>query len=108
MQIVSNRSQHDDVHTLAKVLSDLSIGRQQSLWEDLKNCTLPLLLVVGEMDIKLKKIAREMYSKMCNVTNDTDCPPIIEIPNSGHAVHHENPLPVIAAVSRFLRRPKSS
>lgn len=29
MQIVANRSQHDDVHTLAKVLSDLSIGRQQ-------------------------------------------------------------------------------
>ncbi|KAL2484725.1 Protein PHYLLO [Abeliophyllum distichum] len=107
-QILANRSQHDDLHTLAKVLSDLSIGRQQSLWGDLKNCTSPILLIVGERDIKFKKIAREMYSKMNDETRNTDCPPIIEIPNSGHAVHLENPLPVIAAVSQFLKRLKAS
>ncbi|KAL2455175.1 Protein PHYLLO [Forsythia ovata] len=107
-QIVANRSQHDDLHTLAKVLSDLSIGRQQSLWGDLKKCTLPILLIVGERDVKFKKIARDMYSKMNDETRNTDCPPIVEIPNSGHAVHLENPLPVIAAVSQFLKRLKAS
>ncbi|CAL5421444.1 unnamed protein product [Camellia sinensis] len=32
-QMVASRLQHDDAHTLAKVLSDSSIGRQLDIWE---------------------------------------------------------------------------
>ncbi|KAK6133984.1 hypothetical protein DH2020_032275 [Rehmannia glutinosa] len=63
-EIVSNRLQHDDLHTLGKVLSGLSIGRQPSLWEDLKQCKVPLQIIVGEKDVKFKAIAREMYTKI--------------------------------------------
>ncbi|KAL3510951.1 hypothetical protein ACH5RR_030352 [Cinchona calisaya] len=100
-KILANRLQHDDLHTLAKVLSDLSIGRQPSLWEDLNHCKLPLLIVVGEKDTKFKKIARQMVDKHCTGTQES--PKIVEILNSGHAVHLENPLPVISAVRQFLK-----
>ncbi|KAG8366507.1 hypothetical protein BUALT_Bualt17G0087200 [Buddleja alternifolia] len=106
--IVTNRLQHDDLHTLGKVLSDLSIGRQPELWEDLKHCKVPLQLIVGEKDGKFKKIAREMYSKIEHENDNTDFPPVIEIPNAGHAVHIENPLAVITAIRQFIKRRKTN
>lgn len=106
-QILASRLQHSELHTLANVLSDLSIGRQRPLWEDLKQCQLPLLLVVGESDGKFKNIARKMYNEI----NEGDATSIgnaeiVEIPQSGHAVHLENPLSLISEVSKFLRKVK--
>lgn len=108
--VFANRLQHDDLHNLAKVLSDLSIGRQQPLWEDLKDCKVPLHLIVGENDAKFKKIAREMLHKLKegSMPEHGDIHQIKEIPNSGHAVHLENPLPVISAIGKFLRRMKAA
>ncbi|XP_059655618.1 protein PHYLLO, chloroplastic isoform X4 [Cornus florida] len=111
-QIVASRLQHDDVNTLAKSLSDLSIGRQPSLWEDLKHCKLPLLLIVGERDKKFKRIAQEMFCEISVGTRSRDGPEnkiceIVEIPHCGHAAHIENPLPVISAVRQFLSRVRS-
>ncbi|XP_057478284.1 protein PHYLLO, chloroplastic isoform X2 [Actinidia eriantha] len=107
-KIVASRLQHDDMHTLAKVLSDSSIGRQLPLWEDLRHCKVPLLLVVGEKDEKFKRIAQEMFQEVNFGGRSTDhsvkiCE-IIEIPNCGHAVHLENPLPVISAIRQYLKK----
>ncbi|CAK9155708.1 unnamed protein product [Ilex paraguariensis] len=101
-RIVANRLQQDDVHTLAKVLSDSSVGRQLPLWEDLKHCKVPVLLIVGEKDAKFKRIAQDMCSIINSGTWSRDHPAIVEIPNCGHAAHLENPLPVIHAVREFL------
>ncbi|KAK9276554.1 hypothetical protein L1049_006088 [Liquidambar formosana] len=106
-QIVASRLQHDDLQSLAKALSDLSIGRQPPLWEDLKLCKTPLLLIVGEKDTKFKRIAQEMCYEICHGTKSGDEPrkeiyEIVEVPKCGHAVHLENPLPVISALRRFL------
>lgn len=102
-QIVSSRLKHDDVHALAKVLSDLSIGRQSPLWEDLKHCKLPLLIIYGERDEKFKRIAHEMCCARSKgkylAAHET-----VEILNCGHAAHLENPLPVVSAVRLFLMR----
>ncbi|KAF3944586.1 hypothetical protein CMV_028957 [Castanea mollissima] len=108
-QIVTSRLQHDDVQSLAKSLSDLSVGRQQPLWEDLKHCKTPLLLIVGENDTKFKTIAQEMFCEVCHGLKSGDnlwneIHEIVEIPNCGHAVHLENPLPVISALRQFLTR----
>ncbi|KAJ6807004.1 protein PHYLLO, chloroplastic isoform X4 [Iris pallida] len=109
MKIVESRANHSDVQALAQSLSGLSIGRQISLWEELKNCKKPLLFVVGEKDTKFKDISRQMCAEMSHQGGEIDrqdetlCEMIV-VPDSGHAVHLENPLPVINAMSRFLRR----
>ncbi|OAY31236.2 hypothetical protein MANES_14G092500v8 [Manihot esculenta] len=109
-EIVASRMLHDDVYSLAKVLSDLSVGRQMPLWEELKQCNIPLLLMVGEKDKKFQAIAEKMYSEICQFEKGKEddmginVPEIVKIPNCGHAVHLENPLPVIGELRRFLTK----
>ena len=77
------------------------------LWEHLKHCSTPLLLIVGEKDLKFKRIAQEMRDEICRGTNNRvdsrkEICKIVEVPNCGHAAHLENPLPVIRALRRFF------
>ncbi|CAN0923899.1 Protein PHYLLO, chloroplastic [Linum grandiflorum] len=99
-EVVASRSRYGDAQRLAKALTDLSIGRQEPLWDDLKHCKLPLLFVVGAHDDKFKGIARRMLEE---IETDT-VSEIVEVPASGHAVHLENPLHLIHALSQFLTR----
>ncbi|XP_015952579.1 protein PHYLLO, chloroplastic isoform X1 [Arachis duranensis] len=107
-RITANRLQHEDLQSLAKMLSGLSIGRQPSLWKDLPNCRTPLLIIHGEKDAKFKKIAQEIMNTVCSGVGSNqekvniDIHEVVEIPNCGHAVHLENPLPVVSALRRFL------
>ncbi|GLU04852.1 hypothetical protein SLE2022_219810 [Rubroshorea leprosula] len=108
-QIVAKRLVHGDLHSLAKVLSDLSIGRQQPLWEDLKQSKTPLMLIVGERDAKFKAIAQRMCREIENDQINREDPSykhceLVEVPHCGHAVHLENPLPVIRSVRQFMTR----
>ncbi|KAI3719962.1 hypothetical protein L6452_20868 [Arctium lappa] len=104
-RIVAGRLKHNDVQALAKALSDLSIGRQPSLWEELKHNKSPLLLIVGEKDKKFKTIAESMWSKLGTSEDSAKHPyTMVEIPDCGHAVHIENPLPVIHSIRQFLTR----
>ncbi|XP_011009175.1 PREDICTED: protein PHYLLO, chloroplastic isoform X3 [Populus euphratica] len=112
-EIVAGRLVHEDVQSLAKALSGLSTGSQLPLWEDLKRCNLPLLLIVGEKDAKFKSIAQKMLHEVVQERKGEDCRgdnvcEILEVPNCGHAVHLENPLPVISAMRKFLTRGRSS
>ncbi|XP_073287012.1 protein PHYLLO, chloroplastic isoform X2 [Primulina huaijiensis] len=103
-QMVKNRLQHNDLHNLGKVLSDMSIGRQPSLWEDLEQNQVPLQIIVGGNDAKFKKIANEMVLRLDSAHEVAEPAQIVEIPNAGHAVHIENPLAVISAVRQFITR----
>lgn len=109
-KILASRLQHNDINTLAKVLSDSSPGRQQPLWEDLRHNKIPLLLVVWEKDAKFKKIARKMFQEVNHgarsIDDSKEICEIVEVPNCGHAVHLENPLPLIRAIRRFLNKSK--
>lgn len=83
------------------------------LWEDLKLCSTPLLIVVGEKDKKFKAIAQKMWYVLGHGKKGSDdlrneINEMVEIPNCGHAVHLENPLPVIRAVRQFLTRVNES
>lgn len=62
-----------------------------------------LQLIVGEKDAKFKAIAREMYTKINYENEGSVWPPVLEIPNAGHAVHLENPLAVITAIRQFIK-----
>ncbi|XP_038893379.1 protein PHYLLO, chloroplastic isoform X4 [Benincasa hispida] len=111
-QIIASRLKHDDVQHLAKALSDLSIGRQPQLWDELKCCKIPLSIIVGEKDTKFKTIAQQILSQIDMGKKIKDEPvvdlhEIVEIPDSGHAAHLENPLDVINALSRFLIRSRT-
>lgn len=99
-KIVASRMEHHDIHDLAKVLSDLSIGRQPPLWEDLKHCDIPLMFVVGEKDVKFKNVSRDIGYEMGQTTNHK----VVEVPNCGHAVHLENPLAIVRLVRQFLTK----
>ncbi|XP_071735709.1 protein PHYLLO, chloroplastic isoform X2 [Rutidosis leptorrhynchoides] len=108
-QMVTSRSKHNDVQALAKALTDLSAGRQPSLWEDLKHNKNPLLIIVGEKDEKFKKIGQSICSRHCEDVADAledgsvKVPyTMVEVPNSGHAVHIENPLHVIHLIRKFI------
>lgn len=79
------------------------------MWEDLKKCETPLLVIVGEKDRKFKQIAEQMQSEIGScVDTEANCRKEIyemfEVPECGHAVHLENPLPVINAVRKFIHK----
>lgn len=83
------------------------------LWEDLKHCKTPLMLIYGEKDTKFKTIAQEMFYEACHGFKSADdlwneIHEIVEIPNCGHAAHLENPLPIISALRQFLTKLKTS
>lgn len=110
-KIRQGRIQHDNIKELAKALISLSIGRQPSLWHELSGCERPLLVIVGKKDGKFKKIAQQMCS--CKVdqpkhgkkpTDHMEQITMLEVDDSGHAVHIENPLPVINAIRKFMTR----
>ncbi|XP_077237681.1 2-oxoglutarate decarboxylase/hydro-lyase/magnesium ion-binding protein isoform X2 [Tasmannia lanceolata] len=107
-QMIDSRANHDDVNALAKSLSDLSLGRQPSLWEDLKLCKMPLLFIVGENDRKFKGITQQMCHEISSSSaseggDQTEkTPEMLVVPDCGHALHLESPLHVINAVRKFL------
>ncbi|KAK9676085.1 hypothetical protein RND81_11G052600 [Saponaria officinalis] len=98
--IVVNRSEHGDIHGLAKALTELSIGRQPSLWKDLRDCKTRLRFIVGEKDEKFKKINQ----RICNEMGEAVDYDAVEVPGCGHAVHLENPLAVVALIRKFLMK----
>lgn len=78
------------------------------MWEDLKHCQKPLLFIAGDKDIKFRDISKQMCSEIRTCLEGKDhiqserLSEMIIVPNCGHAVHLENPLPVINAVRKFI------
>ncbi|CAA7053570.1 unnamed protein product [Microthlaspi erraticum] len=104
-KIVASRLLHDDVLSVAKLLSDLSSGRQPSLWEELEDCDTNISLVFGEKDVKFKQIAIRMYREMSkSKKSEHNIIEMVEIPEAGHAVHLESPLRLILSLRKFLTR----
>ncbi|KAF5940173.1 hypothetical protein HYC85_021340 [Camellia sinensis] len=78
------------------------------LWEDLRHCEVPLLLVVREKGDKFRRIAKEMFHEVdCSARSIDDrkeiCE-IVEVPSCGHALHLENPLPLINAIRQLSKK----
>jgi 2-succinyl-6-hydroxy-2,4-cyclohexadiene-1-carboxylate synthase len=89
------RRLHNDTAELARSLRGSSVGAQPSLWEKLKDTTIPLLVLAGEKDDKYVAIAREMEEINEHIHAQT-------VKNSGHCIHVESEENFVNEIRRFL------
>jgi 2-succinyl-6-hydroxy-2,4-cyclohexadiene-1-carboxylate synthase len=75
---------------LAAALRNLSVGRQQPLWDKLDSFGLPTLFVAGDLDLKYAAIGRRVAAAAKNAR-------LAIIADAGHNTHYERP-------QRFARR----
>jgi 2-succinyl-6-hydroxy-2,4-cyclohexadiene-1-carboxylate synthase len=80
---------------LAKSLRFMGTGSQPSLWEQLKNLTVPLLLLVGEKDEKFLDINTNMF-QICKSAY------LKVINNAAHNIHLENTGEFVQSIQEFL------
>jgi 2-succinyl-6-hydroxy-2,4-cyclohexadiene-1-carboxylate synthase len=80
---------------LASSLRAAGTGTQDPLWDDLGAIERPVLLLVGERDVKFTAIAERMDAML--PTSD-----LCVIPNAGHSVHLEQPEATVAALLDWL------
>jgi len=77
---------------LARALRGLGTGALPSLWDRLGEITVPVTLIVGERDLKFRRIASEMAVLLGGPTE------IVVVPGAGHAAHLEAPQAVAATL----------
>ncbi len=82
---------------LAGSLRGMGVGAQPSYWHQLDKLRCPVLLIAGSLDAKFASIAAHMSQYIPNSELDI-------VPNAGHAVHLEQPVPYAERVSRFLAK----
>jgi 2-succinyl-6-hydroxy-2,4-cyclohexadiene-1-carboxylate synthase len=89
------RRLHNCPHELAKALRGLGIGVQCSLWDELSVLTMPITLVVGEIDQKFVRINQSMAVRLLfsQLKILRDC---------GHAAHTEHPAAFAAVLQDHL------
>ncbi len=87
----------NDPHWMARVIRELSPGRQPPLWDCLPALTLPILLLAGEQDEKYVQIASQMAARLPQVQ-------MVIVPGAGHNIHAERPARVRAVLKAFLLR----
>lgn len=80
---------------LANSLRGLSVGVQESLWEQLPNIRVPTLLMAGQLDQKFSNIAKEMCKAVPNAQLEI-------VTEAGHSVHLEEPKRFDQVVLNFL------
>jgi len=95
--LIRKRSGNDPL-VLADVLTGMSVGRQEPLWNELPPFDIPVLLLAGERDEKYVKIIRDMGEALPRAAVEI-------IPGCGHTVHLEDPAEFALRLDRFIRRP---
>lgn len=94
-QLLEQRLQNSPSQ-LAKSLRNLSTGIQPSLWENLTEINIPLLLLAGALDSKFVEINQQM-EHLCKFAQ------LQIIPNCGHNIHFENPDLFSKQVENFFK-----
>jgi 2-succinyl-6-hydroxy-2,4-cyclohexadiene-1-carboxylate synthase len=84
-----------DAENLASTLRNLSVGRQESLWDSLDDLTLPVLLIAGELDSKFVATNNMMAERMRNVEAAV-------IADAGHNTHFEQPESYLRCLVDYL------
>jgi 2-succinyl-6-hydroxy-2,4-cyclohexadiene-1-carboxylate synthase len=85
----------NDLLLLSQCIRQMSVGRQPSLWHQLRENHIPILLLAGAEDDKYKQINAEM---------EESCPYAkrVIIGKCGHNIHFENPEKFALKVRNFL------
>ncbi|TLS39006.1 2-succinyl-6-hydroxy-2,4-cyclohexadiene-1-carboxylate synthase [Pseudalkalibacillus caeni] len=69
---------------LANNLKGMGTGKQRPLWNELESLNIPVFLLVGELDRKFCNIAEKMLESLPDAK-------LIRFPDTGHAIHVEDP-----------------
>jgi 2-succinyl-6-hydroxy-2,4-cyclohexadiene-1-carboxylate synthase len=93
---IKEKRKKNDPGWMAKIIKELSPGRQPPLWEKLGSLPLPVLLIAGGLDSKYTELAIRMGRQLPNAMVEI-------IPNVGHNVHLENPGRFGEVVTVFLQ-----
>jgi 2-succinyl-6-hydroxy-2,4-cyclohexadiene-1-carboxylate synthase len=78
-------------HGLAAALRGLGTGALPSLWERLRELSVPVTLICGSRDTKFTGLARQMAALIPRAE-------VVIVPEAGHAVHIERPDAVVTAL----------
>ncbi len=90
----SRRAQNDP-QAMARVIAELSPGRQAPVWDELGDIQAPAMLLAGELDEKYMALVKRMAAVMPNSR--------LQIaPGVGHNVHIESPEWYIQTIRAFL------
>jgi 2-succinyl-6-hydroxy-2,4-cyclohexadiene-1-carboxylate synthase len=76
---------------LARALRGLGTGALPSLWDRLSELSMPILLIVGERDVKFRSIAERMAAAIVSAR-------LVVVPEAGHAAHLEAPIETAGAI----------
>ncbi len=95
-QVIAHATRHD-AECMARVVAELSPGRQPSLWEALPMLRVPTLLIAGAHDAKYVALLDEAVALM-------PCAERVTIPDAGHNVHIERSAAFAETLRAWLRR----
>ncbi len=93
-KMFQRRLKNDPIE-LAKSLRYMGVGNQESLWPQLPEIQLPVLLLAGEMDQKFCDIARRMQKMNSGFT-------VAIFEDCGHTIHFESEKRFLQKISAFL------
>ena len=91
------RKLNNNPDKLAKSLRYIGLGQQPNLHHRLSEIQIPLLLIVGELDLKFVNINQTMINSIPNAN-------LTVIDNCGHNVHFEHSAKFSQLVKHFVRR----
>jgi 2-succinyl-6-hydroxy-2,4-cyclohexadiene-1-carboxylate synthase len=95
-QEIREKRKMNDREWAAKVISELSPGRQPSLWSELGGLGQPTLLLAGALDSNYVQVMAAMDQKIPKSKVEI-------VPEAGHNIHLEHPCRFIKLVVGFLR-----
>jgi len=86
---------NNDTDQLRQALSLMGNGALPSLWDDLKDITIPALLMTGELDSKYLLLNQEINHGIAGSIHH-------QVADAGHAFHLEKPLETARIIRHFL------
>lgn len=93
-----NRRKQNNPQWAAKIIRELSPGRQPSLWSHLPGLNMPVLLLAGVLDEKYAALVGQMGAVIPKAT-------VQVVPNAGHNIHLEQPQVFADSIGRFVNSP---
>ena len=86
----------NDPSWAAKIISELSPGRQPPLWDQLDSLTTPSLLLAGALDTNYTALMSRMGQSIPHATVEI-------VPDAGHNIHVEQPEIFTQMLANFLQ-----
>jgi len=80
---------------LAASLRSTGTGTQTPLWDRLGEVACPVLVLVGEHDVKFNELGRRLVDGIADAE-------LIAVPDAGHSVHLEQPVATADAIANWL------